>query len=191
MSKENIELDSIIEKFDNPTKCDLVGDFSKNSVLSCFDKSKPFCGFPRASSGAFSIHGKSSKGSYTDTSKYIPLYQSVLNLQQGKSVGQSSSVNLVTSDSYDFSAGEKVPKDYKPHDGLLSMDIADVAQMRRDLQNQIDVVKKQIKNADDKSALVEAREALKRGEKVADSVIVSMSDKSLADLLSKYNNTIQ
>lgn len=153
--------------------------------------SEAYCGFPRASEGAFPFNSYSDKGSFTDTSKYIPLYQSVLNLQQGKAISGSSSVNLVTDSDFDFKAGEYPDKNYRANDGLLSMDIADVSQMRRDLQNQIDEVKKQLKNADDKSALVEAREALKRGEKVADSVIVSMSDKSLADLLTKYNNTIQ
>lgn len=169
---------------------------SEDSFKEVDDKSLPvnsyaYCGFPRASEGVFPFNSYSDKGSFTDTSKYIPLYQSVLNLQQGKAVSGSSSVNLVSDADFDFKPGERPDKNYKASDGLLLMDIADVAQMRRDLQNQIDEVKKQIKNADDKSALVEAREALKRGEKVADSVIVSMSDKSLADLLTKYNNTIQ
>lgn len=153
--------------------------------------SKAFCGFPRASEGAFPFNSYSDKGSFTDTTKYIPLYQSVLNFQQGKAVSGSSSVNLVTDADFDFKPGERPDKNYKANDGLLSMDIADVAQMQRDLQNQIDSIQKQLKNVDENQSLLEVRDALKHGKKVSESVLVSMSDKTLVELLNKYNNTIQ
>lgn len=151
---------------------------------------KPFQAFPRSSNGFFPMYGKTKKGSFTDTSKYIPLYVSIMNMQQGKSVSGASSVNLVSSRDYDFPDG-KVPEGWKPSDGLLSMDIADISQMQRELSDRISKVEKSLKNADDQKTLLAIRESIKAREKVSDSLISALSDKALSGILTKYNSTIQ
>ena len=62
---------------------------------SSFDFNKAFCGFPRSNASFSHFRNSSLRGSFTDKTKYIPLYQSVMNLQQGKSVASSGSVSPV------------------------------------------------------------------------------------------------
>lgn len=131
------------------------------------------------------------KKSYTDTTMYIPLVESIKNLQQGKSIAGSSSVNLVTQDSYDFAAGEKVPKNYKAHDGLMDMDIADISQMQRDLSSRVEQIEAELKNSDDKKTLILVRDAVKNQQKVSDSLINSIGDVNLVEMIKNYNTTIQ
>lgn len=161
-----------------------VDDKSLNDVC------KPFHGFPRSLYGGSLIGSVSKKGSFTDKTKYIPLVESVRNLQQGKSINGAGSVNLVSDSDYDFKAGDKVPKDYKAHDGLLNMDISDVAQQQRDLQKRIEKVEKEVKSLDDRASL-EAIKRLVKEKKVVSKDLYSGLDDNVKKMLDSYNSTIQ
>lgn len=158
--------------------------------VSLNDEYKPFHGFPRLSYHNFLVSGVSYKGSFTDKTKYIPLVESVRNLQQGKSINGAGSVNLVSDSDYDFKAGDKVPKDYKAHDGLLNMDIADVAQQQRDLQERIEKVEKEVKSLDDRASLEAIRRLVKEKKVVSKDLYAGLDD-SVKKMLDSYNSTIQ
>lgn len=150
---------------------------------------KPFYGFPRAS-WCNRVSRPSVKKSYTDKSQYIPLAESVKNLLSGKSIRGSSSVNLVSAKDYDFVNGERPPMDYRANDGLLSMDIADVAQKQRDMQNQLDKLEKEVKNLDDRASIEAIRRLVKDKKAVSKDLYAGLDD-GIKSMLDSYNSTIQ